>query len=367
MRIVAAPDSFKESMTAVQAATAMAAGVSKTWPTSECLELPLADGGEGTLEVLSTALNATAYRVDTLDSLRRRITATFALTPNKVAIIEAANVVGLGLVSPVRRDVEHATSYGLAKVIRAAAAAGASHLIIGVGGTATCDGGAGLLAGLGARLLDANGAEISADPAGLLGLARIELAGLGWLAEMTIEMAADVTNPLLGSSGAAAVFAPQKGATPAQLPALESGLRHLADALTDAGSPSVADLPGSGAGGGLGAALLSLGASYRSGVALVADHIGLDAAIATADLVLTGEGCLDVQTAAGKAPSGVLALAQNHGVPVIAFAGQVRGTALGFADTVAISPDSDANSLSRGPELLAAAVAQRLKTWTKTG
>jgi glycerate 2-kinase len=363
MRIVIAPDSFKESMSAVQAATAMAAGVHTVWPTAQCQQLPLADGGEGTLDVLSAALHARTYPVNTVDALRRPITATFGLAPDGTAIIEAASVVGLGLVAPAQRRLEQATSYGLAAVICAARDAGATRMIIGVGGTATCDGGVGLLSGLGVRLLNAGGADVSADPAGLLQLARIETAGLDRWEGVSIELAADVTNPLLGPEGAVAVFAPQKGAAPHQLPALEAGLRNLIEALNAAGIRAVADLPGAGTGGGLGAAVLALGGHYRSGVELIANSIGLPSAIAAADLVLTGEGCLDAQTAAGKVPAGVLAIANAHNVPVIAFAGQVHGTRLGFADAVAISADSLPDSLARGPELLTAAVARRLKTW----
>lgn len=369
MRIVLAPDSFKESMTASQAAAAMARGVGRVLPAAQCVELPIADGGEGTLLALAPALGAGLRTVATTDPMGRSITASFGITPEALAVIEAAAVVGLALVPISARDVEHATTLGLAAVLNAAADAGAKRVIIGVGGTATSDGGAGLLVGLGARLLDRAGRELRPNPAQLTDLASVDLSGLDpRLSSIRIDIAADVTNPLLGRDGAVAVFGPQKGATAAQLPRLEAGLSRLAVALVAAGAPDVKDLRGAGAGGGLGAALLTLGGRMTSGIELVAEAVGLPRAIAAADLVLTGEGSLDAQTGSGKALAGVLGYAAAEQVPVIAFAGRVADptavSELGFAEVVSIvnRPMELAEALVRGPELLADAVAETLRS-----
>jgi glycerate kinase len=371
MRIVLAPDSFKESMTAATAAAAMARGVTRVWPAAECRSVPVADGGEGTLEVLAAALGAEVRTVATTDPLGRPVAAAFGIA-GEVAIIEVATAIGLELVSAELRDIERASTIGLAKVFVAALDAGVSKVIVGIGGTATCDGGAGLLVGLGARLLDAAGVEVRADPAGLTHLDHLDLSGLEpRLASVHLEIAGDVTNPLLGATGAAAVFAPQKGARADQLPGLEAGLARLAEALVAAGLPDVRDLPGAGAGGGLGGALLALGARLRSGAEVVGEATGLDAAIAGADLVLTGEGSLDAQTASGKAVSAVVAMAARHRVPVIAFAGRIADpealAGLGLAAAVAIAPVGmpNAEAVRLGPRLLEDAVAATLATWPR--
>lgn len=370
MKVVLAPDSFKESMTASHAAAAMARGVRRVWPLAECISAPMADGGEGTLAVLAGALGAELHRVETTDAYGRAVTASFGLTRLGTAIIEAATVVGLDLVPPHLRQIEHASSFGLAALLRAALDAGATRLIVGIGGTATSDGGAGVLAGLGVRLLDAAGDEIVPDPTGLEALATADLSGLEpRLASVRIDLACDVTNPLLGTNGAVAVFAPQKGARPEQLPGLEACVERLAQALMAAGLPDICDRPGAGAGGGLGAAMLALGGCRRSGFELIAEAVSLDQLIADTDLVLTGEGRMDAQTGAGKAPSGVLELATRHRVPVIAFAGQIADpaavAALGFAAVVVINGESIhlAEALARGPELLEEAVAATLVRW----
>lgn len=373
MRVVIAPDSFKESMTAAVAAAAMARGVARAWPRAECVLRPLADGGEGTLDALVAPLGAERLSVMTRDAVGRPVAADYALV-GRTAIIEVATVIGLGLVPVPERRPLGASTVGLAAVIAAALDAGAEHLIVGLGGTATSDGGAGLLAGLGARLLDADGAEVSPDPAGLSRLVRVELSAMDRrLAAADVLMASDVTNPLLGADGAAAVFAPQKGASPAEVPVIEAALMRWADALVAAGLPEVRDLPGSGAAGGLGAALLALGAQRGSGFGVVADAVGLRAAVADADLVLTGEGSLDAQTASGKAPAGVLALGRECGVPVMAFAGRVSDPVAalrsGFTQAIAITPAGLelTEALRRGPELLERAVATVLADATPSG
>lgn len=366
MRILIAPDSFKESMTAAQAVAAMARGVRRVLPDAEVVIAPLADGGEGTLAVLAGPLGAELRTVATVDAVGRPISARFGLA-GQTAIIEVAEVIGLGLIPTELRDIEHSSTRGLAAMLTAALDAGAERLIIGLGGTATCDGGAGLLTGLGARLTDDRGRDVTPDPAGLRQLSRVELAGLDpRLSQVRLEVATDVTNPLLGPDGAVAVFAPQKGARPDQLAGLEDGLARWAAGLQASGAPPLVQLPGGGAAGGLGAALLALGGQLCSGAEVVADAIGLNELLADADLVLTGEGALDAQTAAGKTVSLVVAAAAERGVPVIAFAGRVADAdwaGFGLAAAIAVSPASLplAEALAAGPVLLEHAVAEELR------
>jgi glycerate kinase len=370
MRIVIAPDSFKESMTAPQAAAAMARGVRRADPEAECTLKPMADGGEGTTDTLVAALGAVRREVLARDPLGRPIRAVYGLAPDGLAVIEVAAAVGIGLVEPAKRDVMGSDSRGVADLVLDAVEAGAHRLLVGLGGSATTDGGAGLLAGLGVRLLDGADAAVAPSPEGLARLASVDVSGLEpRLVGLRIDLASDVTNPLLGPLGSAAVFGPQKGATTAQVPMLDAALARLADALVAAGLPEVRDLPGAGAAGGLGMAFLSLGARLRPGVEVVAEATGLERAIAGADLVLTGEGALDAQTAAGKTPAGVLAVARRHGVPTIAFAGRLgTGIAdLGFAACVPIVGESVdlATALREGAANLEQAVADAVGSWLR--
>jgi glycerate kinase len=346
----------------------MARGVRRVAPDAECTLVPMADGGEGTTEALIAALGAARREVIARDPLGRPVMAGYGLTADGLAIVEVATAIGIGLVDPGQRDVMRSDSRGVADVVLDALDAGADRLLVGLGGSATTDGGAGLLAALGARLLDASGADVAPCPAGLALLARVDAAGLDpRLAGLRIDLASDVTNPLLGPLGSAAVFGPQKGATTEQVPLLEAILGRLADALVEAGLPEVRHQPGAGAAGGLGLAFLSLGARLRPGVEVVAEATGLDGAIVGSDLVLTGEGALDAQTAAGKTPAGVLAVARRHGVPVIAFAGRLGTgiTDLGFAECVPIVQETVdlATALREGPSNLERAVADTVGRW----
>lgn len=365
MKIVIGPDSFKESMTAAEAAAAIERGVRAVMPDADCVLAPIADGGEGTLDALATALAAERHEVATVDALGRPVHAAFALAADGLAVVEVAQAVGLGMLQG-ERDVLHATTIGIADLVRAALDGGATRLLVGLGGTATCDGGAGLLAGLGVRLLHADGGELRPDPEALAALASVDASGLDVrIARVQITLASDVTNPLLGATGAAAVFGPQKGAAPEQVPVLDAALARLADALVAAGFRDVRDVPGAGAAGGLGAAFLALGAELRPGFGVVADAVGLEDAIASSDLVITGEGSLDAQTGSGKAPAGVAAMAARHGVPVLGFAGRVPDPdavlRLGFQAVFAIADGVPlAEALANGPALLEAAVAAQL-------
>lgn len=369
MKIVLAPDSFKESMTAVEAAAAMSRGVRRVLPDATCVAVPMADGGEGTTEALVAALGGRLVEVPTADALGRPVRGRVGLAPGGVAVLEVAAAVGIGLVAPAERDVPAATSAGVADLVRAVLDAGARRLVVGLGGSATNDGGAGLLVGLGARLLAADGTVVPPEPRALHRVASVDLAGLDpRLDGVDVELACDVTSPLLGPAGASAVFGPQKGATPAQVAALDAALAVFADALEAAAGRRVRDVPGAGAAGGLGAAFLALGATRRSGVEVVVEATGLARHVAGADLVLTGEGGVDAQTLAGKTPAGVAAVARAAGVPVIAFAGRVDGTAdalldEGFAAVVPIlhGPGSTAEALAAGAENLERAVATALR------
>ncbi|MFV0428741.1 MAG: glycerate kinase [Arachnia sp.] len=324
LRVVLAPDSFKESMAAADAAAAMARGVLAVVPEATCVPVPMADGGEGTAEALVAAVEGTWLDVDTCDALGRPVSARLGLLGTGAAVVEVASAVGIAMIPAAERDVMAATSTGVADLVSAALEAGATRLVVGLGGSVTTDGGAGLLAGLGARWLDAEGSELEPTPAGLAGLDRVDLSGLDpRLSQVQIDLACDVTNPLLGPAGAAAVFGPQKGATAQQVPVLDALLERIADALVMAGAPDVRELPGAGAAGGLGAAFLAIGARRFPGVEVVAEVAGLDAAISGSDLVLTGEGSMDAQTLSGKTPAGVAAVAARHGVPVLGFAGRL--------------------------------------------
>ncbi|WOP18249.1 glycerate kinase [Raineyella sp. LH-20] len=322
MRIVCAPDSFKESMTAAEAAAAMARGVRRVLPDAEIVEVPLSDGGEGFLESLAAALDARLVPIEVPDALGRPVMSSYALTADGLAVIEMARAAGLEQIAPTDRDVHHSSTAGVGRLVTAALDAGATRLVIGIGGSATNDGGAGLLDALGVRYLDADGRRLVPTPAGLVGVAAVDASGLDpRLAAVTVDVACDVTNPLCGPYGASAVFGPQKGATAEDVRSLDAVLARLArlDGGTD-----VADQPGAGAAGGLGYALLRhLQARLRPGIELVTETVGLAQAVRGAALVLTGEGSVDAQSLAGKTPVGVAAIAAAAGVDTVILAGRV--------------------------------------------
>ena len=326
MRFVLAPDSFKESMTARAAALAMRAGVLRVFPDADCVLAPLADGGEGTVEALLAATGGTAVTRRVTGPLGRPVDAVFGyVAADHLAIIEVAAAVGLGLVEPAARDPRHATTAGVGQLIRHALDLGARRFIVGLGGTGTNDAGAGMLQALGASLVDAAGGELPPGGAALARLASIDLAGLDpRLRTARFEIASDVCNPLLGTDGASQVFGPQKGASPAVVVELDAALGVFAEVVRERLGLEIALLPGAGAAGGLGAALLGvLGAGLDRGIDVVIRATGLSERIIGADAVFTGEGSLDAQTLLGKAPLGVAQLAARHGVPVVAFGGRL--------------------------------------------
>jgi glycerate kinase len=325
-KVVIAPDSFKESLAASGVAHAIASGLCELWPDTELLCLPMADGGEGTVAAVIAATGGRTVPVEATDPLGDAITAHFGLLPdNTTAIVEVAAASGLELVAPSDRNPLLATSFGTGELILAAARTGVRRCVIGIGGSATVDGGAGLLQALGVRLLDASGEPIPRGGAGLIHLRHIDLSTLNpALRTCDFEVACDVDNPLTGPHGAAAIFGPQKGATAAMIPELEAGLANFARVLASDLGIHIAQTPGAGAAGGIGAALIAcLGAQLRPGVDLIAELVQLEAALHNADLVVTGEGRIDAQTARGKTPVGVARLAKQHGIPVIALAGSI--------------------------------------------
>lgn len=324
--IVLAPDSFKESLTALAACRALAAGLREVFDDAELRLVPMADGGEGTVRSLVDATGGRTVTTRVTGPLGDPVEATWGLLGDgTTAVVEMAEASGLGLVERSRRDPRRASTRGTGELVTAALDAGVRRLVLGLGGSATNDGGAGLAQALGVRLLDAAGAELGPGGAALARLARIDASAADpRLAGLEIEVACDVTNPLCGPEGASAVFGPQKGADAGCVAELDGALRNLGDRVRVDLGRDVADVPGAGAAGGLGAGLLAFTrAELRRGVDIVIEHTGLDRHVAGADLVITGEGRIDGQTRFGKTPWGVAQVARRHGVPVVAIAGSL--------------------------------------------
>lgn len=323
MKIVLAPDSFKESMTATAAARAMAQGVRKVFPSANCLELPMSDGGEGFTEAISNALDGTFVTSNTVNALGQKTSARWAYVAHaRIAVIESAQACGLELVTASQRDLLQSNSYGLGILIKKALDLGASKILIGLGGTATNDLGTGMLAALGAKFLAASGQELTPTPQGLQDLSEVDLSNLDpRLSTVEIEVACDVNNPLTGPNGCAAVFGPQKGATPEMVDYLD----RLAGRITElTQTVSAAELPGCGAAGGLGWALhVLLKGALIPGIDLVMKTINLPELLAGAELVFTGEGAMDRQTLNGKTPFGVAQTAKEMGIDCLAFTGHL--------------------------------------------
>lgn len=325
VRIVIAPDSFKGSLDADAVAAAIAEGVERVVPGTDCVLRPLADGGEGTVAAtLRAGYRPLTARVSGPDG--RPVEATLALD-GATAVVELATAAGLGQLG--RPAPTTATTRGVGELMRAALDAGARRVVLGVGGSATTDGGAGMLQALGVRLLDADGRELGPGGAELARLDRVDVTALDpRLTGAEIVVASDVDNPLTGPAGAAAVFGPQKGATPADVALLDAALGRYADVLARDLGRDVAAVPGAGAAGGTSAgAMAVLGASLVSGAGLICDLVGLDGALAGASLAITGEGALDVQTMRGKLPAEVARRARVAGVPCLGLAGVVLLTA----------------------------------------
>ena len=325
MKIVIAPDSFKESLSAPDVAAAIARGWQRVFPNAEILLRPMADGGEGTVDAVLAATGGQRRECTVRGPLGEPVQAHWGWLGEGTAVLEMAAASGLHWVPRERRDATITSSYGTGELIRAALDAGARRIILGLGGSATNDGGCGLLQALGVRFLDAHDRELPPGGAALARLARIDIGAMdSRLLQARVEIAADVDNPLCGPRGASHVFGPQKGASPQQVEVLDAALGRYASVVAATLGEDHSQLPGVGAAGGLGfAAKAFLHASFRPGIELVAELSGLAEAVQGADLVITGEGRLDSQSLHGKAPVGVARIARAAGVPVIALAGSL--------------------------------------------
>jgi glycerate 2-kinase len=323
-RVVLAPDKFKGSLTAAEVAEALSAGMLDVVPGLETIMLPVADGGDGTV---AAALSAgfDKIMVDAVGPTGEQVRAPYAMNGD-LAVVELAAVVGLTLLPGGRVNSLGTSSYGLGLVIADAIRRGATTIVLGLGGSASTDGGAGMVQALGAQLLDADGHDLAHGGGNLSSLGRLDLTPLRtMLGSVKIIVASDVDNPLLGPNGAAAVFGPQKGAGPQELRTLEGGLRHWSKVVSEAIGRDDADHAGAGAAGGVGyAALALLNAEMRPGIELILVLIDFEQRIAGADLVVTGEGSLDEQSLSGKAPIGVARAAARAGIPVVAVAGRLQ-------------------------------------------
>ena len=326
MKIVVAPDSFKGSLSALQAAEAIELGIGKVFPDANIKKIPMADGGEGTAQSLVDATGGQLLVERVADPLGNEIEAEYGILGDRAtAVIEMAAASGLTLVPIDRRDPFVTTTYGTGQLITAALNRGCRKLIIGIGGSATNDGGAGMAEALGAKLLTSNGKSISPGGWGLGALDTINLSDLdSRLGATATVVACDVDNPLTGTNGAAHVYGPQKGATPDMIETLDANLARFASIVKRDMGRSVGDIPGSGAAGGLGAGLIAfLNAELKSGVEIIIDAVQLEKQLEGASFVVTGEGEINFQTVFGKTPVGVAKLAKKLGIPVIAIAGSI--------------------------------------------
>lgn len=326
MKIIVSPDSFKQCITATQAARAIGAGIQKAWPDAQITEVPMADGGEGTLKALVDATRGETVEIETFDPLRRPVEAEFGVCGGETGVVEMAAASGLQHLNPSEQNPLVTSTHGTGKLIRSALEAGVKEIIVAIGGSATVDGGTGLAEQLGIRFFDAKG-KLLRDLCGgkLTEIARFDAENLDpRIKECRISVACDVQNPLTGPVGAAAVYGPQKGATPEQVSVLQKGLENLATVIERETGRNVSNLPGAGAAGGLGAGLVAfLGAELRSGVDTVIKAANLDAKIHGCDLAVTAEGQVDHQSAFGKVPSGIVQLGKKLSVPVVVLAGRL--------------------------------------------
>ncbi|OZU88151.1 glycerate kinase [Virgibacillus indicus] len=326
MKIIVAPDSFKGSLTSTQASEVIKKSILKVQPSSDVVLKPMADGGEGTLETLLTATDGEQIPIACTGPLGEKIDTAYAIVEGNTAIIECASIAGLVQVPQNKRNPDVTTSFGIGEVIIDALNKGCTNFVIGLGGSATNDGGLGMLQALGMKALDYNG-----KPIGIYGkdLQQIKKANFNEidsrLSEIKIKIACDVDNPLCGKRGASAVYGPQKGATAKQIEHYDQSLNNYGDLIETELNQSLKDIPGAGAAGGLGFAMLAIGANLVSGAELLAETIKAEESIQVADLVITGEGQSDEQTLFGKAPGFIASLAKKHHVPVVLISGSLSG------------------------------------------
>lgn len=378
MKIVIAPDSFKGSLTAKEVALAIGQGILAVFPECEIVQVPMADGGEGTVQSLVDSTGGEIVEIEVTGPLGTPVKAFFGLLGDGLtAVIEMASASGLPLVPGDRRNPLLTTTYGTGELIRAALDLGVTNLVIGIGGSATNDGGAGMAMALGARLLDSQGRDLGFGGGELSRLSGIDVSGLDpRLSRVRTTVACDVDNPLCGPRGASAVFGPQKGATPEMVQVLDGNLDHYSRIIERDLGRKVAEVLGAGAAGGLGAGLLAFtNATLRRGVEIVIELTGLDQHLAGASLVITGEGQIDGQTARGKTPHGVAQLAKRHGLPVIAIVGgigpgseEVHGLGIDALVPILPRPMTVEEAMTRGFDLVSSAAERtarllRLAGW----
>jgi len=323
VKIVVAPDSFKGSLTALEVSDAIEKGIREVFPEAEIIKIPMADGGDGTVECLVNATGGEILREKVIGPLGNEILAHYGiLEDKKTAVIEMATASGLTLVPENKRDPLITTTYGTGQLIKAALNQGCRKMIIGIGGSATNDGGAGMVQALGVKLLDQEGEEIGFGGGELKKIVKIDISCMdNRLSEIKVLVASDVNNPLCGPQGASRIYGPQKGATPETIEELDKSLAYFAELIKRDLNKDVKDIPGAGAAGGLGASLMAfLNAELRPGIEIMIEAVKLEQAIKDADLVITGEGKIDSQTIYGKAPIGVAKIAKKYNVPVVAVA-----------------------------------------------
>jgi glycerate kinase len=371
VRVLICPDKFAGTLPAPAVAAAVAAGWRAAKPADELIERPLADGGPGFVGVLAAALGGTRIPVDTVDPLGRPVRGEILVTSG-TCYVESAQACGLHLLTPAERDPKVTTSYGLGVLLAAATETGAPQVVVGLGGSATNDGGAGMLAALGAAPVDVGGYALPYGGGALA--AAVGLTGPPRRRPVDLVAATDVDNPLTGLHGASNVYGPQKGADRADVLLLDDALGHFASVLVkELDAPAgLAQLPGSGAAGGIGAALLALGGRCESGIGLVSRAVGLDAELAAADLVITGEGAFDFQSLRGKLVAGVAAGARDRGLPCVVLAGRVdagrrEAAAAGVTEAYSLVEHfgDEARALAE-PAAGLAALAERLATqWSR--
>lgn len=372
MKIVIAPDSFKESLSAAGVAQAIAAGIAVALPTAQTVCVPMADGGEGTLDAVLAVTGGQRRELMVNDALGRPRCAHWGWLPDQTGIIEMASAAGLEHIAPADRDPLRADTDGVGQLVAAALDAGATRIVLTAGGSATNDAGAGMLRALGMRFLDATGKELPAGGQALVHLATINASQLDpRLQNVDVVVATDVRNPLCGTNGASAIFGPQKGATPDMVQALDRALAKFAQVTAATTGTDRQNEPGAGAAGGLGfAAMAWMNASTRPGVEVVAELANLKEAIAPADLVITGEGRMDAQTLQGKTPWGVMQIAKAHRVPVIALVGSLGEgyqalyeAGLTAAFSLANGPIELDRALTQAPALLQARSTDIMRLW----
>lgn len=365
MKIIAALDSFKGSLTSLEAGEACAAGIRSVLPSAEVRVVPVADGGEGTVEALTAALKGRFQECIVRGPLGEPVTAVYGISADaRTAVMEMSQASGLTLVPKKERNPLRTSTYGTGEMIVDAFRRGCRHIIMGIGGSATVDGGTGMMSALGVRFLDAQGRGLEGCGGNLDRIMSIDARGLDEaLYGCRFSVACDVSNPLTGENGAPRIFGPQKGASPSMVEELEKGMCNYARVLNTYAGRDVASLPGAGAAGGVGAAMTAFwGAGLFPGAELMLDTIGFDRIIEGADLIITGEGRLDGQTLMGKTPFGILRAAKKHNIPVIAVGGSVENRdallVSGFTGVYTVTPEGMSIEEAMIPEVAKANVAR---------